>query len=184
MIKNDDNQIIEQILRGNGNLYEVLVKKYQKQVYTLSFRMLNDKEDAKDIAQNAFIKAYDNLDSFNNKLKFFSWIYRITLNECINAQKRQSRFDSIDGNTKFKRVADSDSIEANFETTERNKLLETALDSLKQETKALIIMKYYEDMSYEEIASALDIPVGKVKSRLFSARQVLKENLIEQGILQ
>jgi RNA polymerase sigma-70 factor (ECF subfamily) len=184
MDKQEDNIVIEQILAGNARLFETLVKKYQKQVFNLAFRMLGLREEAQDVAQSAFVKAYENLGSFNFESKFFSWIYRIAINECINAQKRQARFENADENNIETLATNCSDAATDLEDKEQTVIINKAVTELRDDYRALIILKYYDNFSYEEIAQTLEIPVGKVKSRLFSARQSLKEKLIREGIFQ
>src|SRR5512139_4043151 len=96
MIHLDDNGLVQRTLEGDRNAFGVLVERYQAQVYTIAWRMLGVKEEAEDVAQAAFLKAYEKLSTFDSRYKFFSWIYRIAHNESVNAIERRSRMQALD----------------------------------------------------------------------------------------
>ena len=171
----NDFVLVEAVLNGNVNAFEELVKKYQKPVYNLAFKMTGSYDEAKDITQNTFIKGYEKLKSFDSSYKFFSWIYRIALNESLNAVSAKKRFS--DSEDTF--MVSSDTPAEIYDKTEEAETVNRALETLKDDYKSLIVLKHYQGLSYDEIAVVLNISVQKVKSRLFMARQLLKNILVQ-----
>ncbi|MDQ1265180.1 MAG: hypothetical protein QG635_330 [Bacteroidota bacterium] len=176
MNNKDDNTVIKEILKGNKAEFGYLVVKYQKPVYNYAVRMVKDIEDAKDLTQNVFIKVYDKLSTFNSNYKFFSWIYRIAVNETINflnARKVHEDIADFGLSAKLKdKTADSQELSA---------MLIEAMQFIQVQERTLITLKYYQGFAYSEIAEIMSIPETKVKSGLYSARQSLKNVLINKG---
>lgn len=170
-----DYDIIRNVQLGKLNDYEVLVKKYQSPVFNILYRMLNQSESAEALTQEVFVKAYEKLDSFNFKSRFFSWIYRIAINTAISYRKKTLRFVSLESMPQ--QVVSP--VEEKMMVKERSDMLKAAINCLKEKYKAVIVLRYYEELNYNEMAEALDIPERKVKSRLFDARQLLKGQLQE-----
>jgi len=175
----DDADAVRECLAGNSEAFGVLVKKYQQPIYNLALRMLREPEDAMDVSQTVFIKAFEKLDSYNPAHRFFSWIYRIAINESINFSKRSKRLDEYESGV-------SASEEMTPEDRYRDEALEeevsAAISLLTMDYRTVIVLKHYNDLSYQEMAEVLDIPEKTVKSRLFSARQRLKDILQKRGI--
>lgn len=170
-----DFDIIRSIQNGQVNDYEALVKKYQSTVFNVVFRMLNQRESAEALTQEVFVKAYENLDSFNFKSRFFSWIYRIAINTAISYRKNNQRFVSLEHMPQHMVKP----VEAQMMDKERSATLKAAINRLKEKYKTVIVLRYYEQLSYNEIAEILNIHEKKVKSRLFDARQLLRNHLQE-----
>jgi RNA polymerase sigma-70 factor, ECF subfamily len=169
----DDAVLIRQSLAGETDSFGLLVRRYQNVMYTVAFRMVGNGEDAKDVTQDAFVKAYRQLASFDPSYKFFSWLYRIVVNESFNvirARRPQEPIDSavaIRGNP--------------FDTAlagERHAHIDAALQRLTPEYRSVVVLRHFAGQSYSEIAEALSIPEKTVKSRLFTARQLLGEMLL------
>ncbi|MCX6234334.1 MAG: RNA polymerase sigma factor [Bacteroidetes bacterium] len=165
--------IIEEVLAGKPSSYGKLIRMYQQPVYRLAFKMTGSREDAKDLTQIIFMKAYINLKTFATTRKFFSWIYRIALNETLNHLKSARQFVDLDD----EEIIDHGSPEEVYATKERKVMVQRALLTLDPKHRSLVIMKYYDGLSYEEISEVTGLPMKKVKSRLFEARQNLKEYL-------
>ena len=174
MIELDDARLVQETLDGNQRAFEQLVERYQKPLYNIAFRITGDASDAEDVAQTAFLKAYEKLASFNPRFKFFSWLYRIAVNEALNTEKQRQHHDLLDESN----VA-GDGIE---EQVDRDGIVHRCIQRLKPDYRAVVVLRHFEDLSYEEIGRALDLPVKTVKSRLFSARSMLREIFIEQGL--
>ena len=173
MITKDDNELVYEVIHGSISSFEILIERYQKTVFNIVFRMINDKETSRDLTQDIFIKVYEKMGSFNFNYRFFSWIYRIAVNETINYLKSQRKFEDLKKIEGFYMVGEP---EAGKE--ERNKKLRTGLKKLRADYRLLLLLKYFFCLSYEEMAEVLEIPVNKVKARLFSAREKLKEELL------
>ena len=178
MIEHDDNELVRQCLAGNPQAFEVLVEKYQKPIFNVAYRMTHNYEDAEDITQSVFVKAYEKLRSFRPSYKFFSWIYRIAVNETLNVLQQSKRTEEI--NSEYS--ASEKTPDESYAETELQEKLQEALMGLSMEYQVLILLKHFQHFSYREIAYIMDIPEKKVKSRLFTARQLLRDILMRRGI--
>jgi len=178
MIERDDNELVRQCLAGNPQSFEVLVEKYQKPIFNVAYRMTHNVEDAEDITQTVFVKAYENLRRFRPKYKFFSWIYRIAVNETLNALQQSKRTEEIDSEYSSQEKTPDES----YAQTELHEKLQEAMLGLSMESQVLVLLKHFQHFSYREIAYIMDIPEKKVKSRLFTARQLLHNILVRKGM--
>ena len=169
-----DGALVERCLAGEQAAFETLVSRYQRGLFNVALRMLGSYEDARDCTQTAFVKAYEHLATFDTSQKFFSWIYRILKNECLNAlrNRRPSEPVSLDWPS-GDRPSDA------LESRDRQRAVQTALLALSSEYREVIVLRHFTDLSYEDIAATLGIPVKTVKSRLYSARQRLGDLLAE-----
>lgn len=179
MIEAQDTVLVRQCLKGNLAAFEKLVDKYEKVIFNIAYRMLNDVQESEDITQSVFIKAYENLENYNEKYKFYSWIYRIAVNETLNQIKKNKRMNKVNINeTMDIQDRDEDSRES-----EMSGQMQAALMKITPEQRSLIMLKHVEDCSYLEISQILNIPEKKVKSRLYDARQQLKRFFIQDGLV-
>jgi RNA polymerase sigma-70 factor, ECF subfamily len=172
----DENNDIRRIQQGNTECYNVLVLRYQSAIFGLLYNMLHQRVVAEDLTQEVFIRAYENLGKFNYKSRFFCWIYRIAINTAITYKKKNNRTFLNETST----PDTVESIEDRIVGIERNMLLNKAIERLNDKCKQVIILKYFEQLSYNEVAKVLDIPEKKVKSRLFDARKLLRSYLEEK----
>ena len=169
----DDAVLIRQSQAGETDAFGLLVRRYQNVMYTVALRMVGNGEDARDVTQDAFVKAYRQLATFDPNYKFFSWMYRIVVNESFNAIRARRPQEPIDNAVAGKGNP--------FETAlagERHAHIEAALQRLTPEYRSVVVLRHYAGQSYSEIAEALSIPEKTVKSRLFTARQLLGEMLL------
>lgn len=173
-----DEILVERCLGGETRAFETLVDRYQTVLYNLALRMVKDVQDAEDITQTAFLKAYEKLDRYDPSYKFFSWIYRITVNESLNFLKRQKDHDPLDGEHASSVASPAEAFEQN-EVSER---VGDALHELEPEDRAILLLKHIQGFSYQEIAFVFEIPAKTVKSRLYTARQRLKDVLVASGL--
>ena len=160
-------------MTGDRQAFEALLLQYEKPVFNAAFRMLNSTDDAKDVTQTVFLKVFENFDSYDPSRRFFSWIYRITLNESINWLGKSRRLEplqheAVDRGKGPDQEVDSASVSEN---------VQAALMTMKPDYRTVIILKHFLGCSYVEISEILEIPEKKVKSRLYSARQLLKDAL-------
>lgn len=158
---------------------EVLVTHYDKPVFNAAYRMLGNTDDAADVSQSAFMKAFENIGKFDTGHRFFSWIYRIALNESIDQLKRRQRLQQVD----VELVDEHAAPPRDVNKSQVNEELQSALLALSNEHRAVIVLHYFCDCDYRQISDTLDIPEKTVKSRLFSARQQLKLRLARHGII-
>jgi RNA polymerase sigma-70 factor (ECF subfamily) len=175
MVELEDSALVQQTLEGNMRAFEVIVDRYQKPVFNIALRMLRDADDAEDVAQVAFLKAYENLRLYKPGFKFFSWLYRIAMNESLNFLRQRRPFERMEDVREAAALADE------VETAEVAQQIEQALMRLTADQRAVVVLKHFEGFSYLEIGQILDISEKKVKSRLFAARQVLRGVLVKKG---
>jgi RNA polymerase sigma-70 factor (ECF subfamily) len=179
MIEMDDADLVDECIKGNPQAFGQIVDRYEKVIFNLAYRMSNSIYDAEDITQNVFIKVYENLRKYNRHYKFFSWLYRMAVNESLNLVKFRKKLDRLDGSHA---VADP-TPEIKYQQTETEQLIQAALMSLKADYRLVMILKHFQNFSYEEIARVLKISEKKVKSRLYTARQLVGQILTDRGIL-
>ena len=179
MIERDDKKLVKDCLKGSKKAFEILVDKYQKTIFNTVYHMIHDFDDAEDITQRIFIKVFENLNSFNPKYKFFSWMYRITMNESLNHINQMKSLDPLSENL----VAHERTPEEAYNGIEVNEKIQRALMHLDPDYRILIILKHFQDCSYKEIAFILNVPEKTIKSRLFTARQLLKDMFIRKGMV-
>lgn len=166
--EHEDSRWVAACLRGDPDAFEPLVRKYERVMFSVALRLVGDYEDARDVTQNAFIRAFERLDQFDPGRKFFSWIYRIAVNESLNlrrARKPQTPLQDV--------FAVSGEPLDGLEREELAKRVEAALAKLSFEYREVIVLRHFAESSYEEIAQATGVPEKTVKSRLFTARQRL-----------
>ena len=185
----DEARIIRMVLSGDVNAYEQLVKANEKNVYNLAFKMTGSEQDAMDISQDAFLKAYINLPGFNGTSKFSVWLYRLTYNLCIDFLRKKKRectvpaeYENDSGQTVPVQQEDSSpGIEDAVIKTEQYREVMQAINMLPEKYRGILLMHCIDDMKYSDIARALDINEGTVKSRLSRARRLLAEKLQKDG---
>ena len=177
MGKTDDPELIARCLDGDRKSFEMLLIRYEKPVFNAAFRMLHNKEDARDVTQTVFLKVYENLDRYDPRFRVFSWIYRIAMNEAIDCLNKRDRTETIEDES-----ADPGSgPEQETRNAQLRNDLQTALMSIKPEYRTVVVLKHFLDCSYFEISEILDLPEKTVKSRLFAGRQLLKDVLTRSG---
>jgi RNA polymerase sigma-70 factor (ECF subfamily) len=180
----EDRQLINDCLNGRDEAFSELVRRYQDRLYNAVFRFLNDAEDAQDVTQEAFISAWQALGRFKGDAKFFTWIYRIAINHAIDLRRKQKVGQSLEVrlNEELVPVAASPSNrpEDAAERRDEAEKLRKALDLLSPEHRMVLILKEIDGMKYEEMADALEVPIGTIRSRLHRARLELREILERQ----
>jgi RNA polymerase sigma-70 factor (ECF subfamily) len=175
-----DRERVMLMLDGDQDAYTDLVLEYQRAVFNLTYRMLGDTVEAEDAAQEAFLRAYRNLDRYDTTRSFKTWVLSIASNYCIDIiRKRRLSWLSLDDLLpgEVMSAIEHQSIEELMVDGERDRNVQEMMTLLKPDERAIIILRYWNDLAYEEIADALDINVGVVKSRLFRARQALANRI-------
>jgi RNA polymerase sigma-70 factor (ECF subfamily) len=181
MIEDDDATAARECLAGNGQAFTRLVERYERPVYNVALRMLRNPEDARDVSQTVFLKAYQGLEKYDPQYKFYSWIYRIAINEALDMLRlRRREAGPVDEQVPSGDPGPAESLAE--DSTQRE--VADAIDQLKPDYRAVIVLKYIADRSYEEIAGILGIEVKTVRSRLFTARQAMKDRLSARGVLE
>jgi RNA polymerase sigma-70 factor (ECF subfamily) len=180
-----DEELVLRVQRGDKSAFDYLVIKYQHRIIQLVNRYIKDPSEAQDVAQEAFIKAYRALADFRGEAAFFTWLYRIAINTAKNyllSRSRRSANYQVD-------IQDAEALEnapqlQGLETPERQLLNQEIIDAIKasieelpEDMRTAIVLREFEGMSYEEIAEAMDCPVGTVRSRIFRAREAIDNKL-------
>ncbi|MFN7946412.1 MAG: sigma-70 family RNA polymerase sigma factor [Blastocatellia bacterium] len=179
-----DDQLIERTLAGETDTFNVLVRRWERQIYGLALRMMGREEEARDICQETFLAAYRNLSRFRGEAKFSSWLYRIALNACHSRLRRQGvaaeqSLDATDAEGRPFEIADetAENTSERLHRDQRVAIVRRALHALPAEMRQVIVMKEYEEMTFAEIAEVLGIPVSTVKSRLYTGLQLMRAKL-------
>ena len=173
-VREDDREAIEACQRGDREAFDRLVQRYQRDVYRLCYRYLNNHEDADDVAQEAFLRAYRAIGRFRGESAFSTWLYRIAVNACLNyrAARKPPAFEVPDA------VPDPrPGAQADVEREERSRHVREAVSRLPEKQRATVILKIYHDLTHEEVAGILGSTVGTVKANLFHALANLKKTL-------
>ncbi len=179
MSAEEDAVLVRACRDGDEKAFAVLVERHEKAIFNAAFRMVNDYDDAKDITQGVFLKAYESLGSYDPSFKFFSWIYRIAINESLNFLQRRDRLEPLDEDD----ASTDPDPEERAAGDEISRGVQGALMTLAPDYRAVIVLRHFLDCSYEEISRIVRVPEKTVKSRLFTARQQLKEILSRRGIV-
>jgi RNA polymerase sigma-70 factor, ECF subfamily len=179
MDDDEDLKLVQESQHGSRESFERLIFRYEKSIFNAAYRILRDFEDAKDVTQNVFLKAFQNLEHFDTKHRFFSWIYRIALNESINLCKRRRRLDPVDDT----RIGACNTPENLLGRQELGEVVQAALMSLEFKHRVIVVLRHFNDCSYQEMSEILEIPERTVKSRLFTARTLLREILSGKEVL-
>ena len=189
MTREQELTLIRQVQHGDTDAFELLVAAYEKTVYNVALQMTGNREDAQDLTQEAFFKAYNSLSSFRGESKFSSWLYRIVSNLCLDFKRRQSRRPSSsltveddEGETLQLDIADeSQSPEVLLERKLTRDAVRRGLAELPDEQRQILLLREIQGLSYDEIADAMGLEPGTVKSRIFRARKKLCAFLLKDG---
>ena len=190
-----DAEIVQRAREGDHEAFRILVERYQGRAYRLALRVVRDEEQARDAVQDAFIKAYGSLDRFQGRSGFYTWLYRIVMNQCLDRKRR----DKSDRELEWDEVTAARAVQAPAagggegegagpapdaaaERGELRQILAKAIAELPEEARRTIELREIDGLSYREIAEALGIPKGTVMSRLHYARRSLQESLRTAGI--
>ena len=174
----DDSRLVEGTLAGQMECFELLLRKYEKPVYNVAYRLLGNCADASDVTQIAFVKAFRNLKSVDPEQKLFSWLYRIAINEALNLVRKNSRTQALSDDL----VSSQPSPEDCVRQAELDGEVQKAMMQLTTDYRIVIVLRHFVECSYREMSRVLDIPEKTVKSRLFTARRQLRDTLVKQGI--
>jgi len=180
-----DQVLVERVQAGDKRAFDLLVLKYQHKVLKLVSRFVNNPAEAEDVAQEAFLKAYRALPSFRGDSAFYTWLYRIAINTAKNAivsnRRRPVDFDldlqDPDQYERHGRLKDEDTPEGMLLTDEIRETVGRAIEGLPEDLRTAIVLRELEGLSYEQIARAMDCPVGTVRSRIFRAREAIDRHL-------
>lgn len=183
-----DEELVVKAVEGDSYCFEQIVSKYEKLVYSICYRMFNNKEDALDCSQDTFLKVYKNMGKAIGKGSFKSWICTIATNTCLDELRKRSKKQTISLDANYSNDEDSSKREVadtaptpldELLTNESSQILKDAINALADDYKAIIILRDIEGLSYDEIAESLDISLGTVKSRISRARKKLQNIYLE-----
>lgn len=181
-----DAHAVERVLEGDSSAFEYLILKYQSQLLATAQNIVKVRENAEDLVQESFMKAYEKLETLKDPNQFYPWLKRITVNLALNYFDRSKRIVDVeteDGTgSYFDNVPVMEGPEDLALKEEMRRYVRTFVDSLPDRLRVVVILREVEDLSYEEISDMLKIPLGTVRSRLFNARQIVKERLVRQGL--
>ncbi len=174
-----DHALIMRCRRGDRQALGELIKEYERPIYNAAYRILGNPDDAADVTQTVFMKAFERLDQYNPEYKFFSWIYRITVNESINLRNRSKNLQTLEDED----IASVSNPEEDVDANKLSRIIQAGLMDLQEDYRVVVVLRHFSDMSYKDISVVLRIPEKTVKSRLYSARQLMKAQLTEQGLI-
>ncbi len=178
-----DEQLVEQAVNENSEAFGEIVKRWERKIFALCFGMLAREDEARDAAQETFISAYKNLKNFRGDAKVSSWLHRIAVNQCLTVKRRaKTRSESFldDENNAEEKVFVAPSRLSPSRATEQNerlKIIRQAVASLPADLRQIVVMKEFEEMTFQEISDALDLPLSTIKSRLYTALKQLRMKL-------
>jgi len=188
MTINKDQILIHKILGGDTNAFSQLVDQYKDLVFTLALRMLKNREEAEEVAQDTFIKAYKSLDRFKGDAKFSTWLYRVAYNTCLDRIKKNKKYLNdvpIDEFTEHE-VKSIDNALLGMMTAEKEAAIKACIDQLPSEDAFLLTLYYFDDLSLDEISKVVNLTSNNIKVKLFRCRKklahILKANLDSETI--
>ena len=173
-----DDALVERVRHGDRDAFAALVVRYQRPVYNAAWWVLRNAEDARDVAQIVFMKVAERLDEYDPRYRFFSWIYRIAVNESLNMLRRHGREEPLDDEMD-RPGPDGDDPEALASGAQRDGMVRDAVMRMSANDRTVLMLRHFSELSYQEIAEILDVDEKTVKSRLFEARQRLRGTLTE-----
>lgn len=177
-VEQEEDDLLVRCLDGDGGAFGELIDRYQRVLFNVSLRMVGNREDARDITQTVFLKAYQSLGSFDRKHRFFSWVYRITINESLNHLSKNRRLEPLDESLQSRECGPD-------EECDRHQLsdsIQAALSKLSPDYRQVIVLRHFAQLSYQEMSGVLEVPEKTVKSRLYTARQLLGDMFSKHGI--
>jgi RNA polymerase sigma-70 factor (ECF subfamily) len=185
-VSGDDHRLIGECLQGRTEAFGVLVQRYQDRLYNTVYRLLDNAEDAKDAVQEAFLNAYQSLETFKGDSLFFTWLYRIAVNTAFSLKRKQRATLSIyqggegGGGQEPHDPSLTSQPEHALETADEERRVQNALNRLSAEHRVVLIMKDMEGQKYEVMAEVLGVPIGTIRSRLHRARMELREIFLQE----
>lgn len=174
----DDGDLVRACRQGDQAAFEALVDRHQRRIYNVALRVARSREDARDISQNVFVKVFANLGSYDPRFKFTTWIARIALNESLNFIQGRRPQETVDEGWASTDRGPGEVAGAG----ELRRAMEKALMTLSMDYRLVVILRHFMELTYTEMAAILEVPEKTVKSRLFTARQMLREVLARQGV--
>jgi len=186
-----DYELIDDAINGNEDAFGIIMERYKNSLYGLIFKMVRNHEETQDLVQEAFIKSYNALESFNKQYSFSTWLFKIASNNCIDhLRKRRLQTTSIDAPIRTDEGSISQDLPDTSYSPEKDSLrnelfvsINSIIEELPDKYREVINLRHKEDKSYDEISQALEIPIGTVKARIFRAREILKKSITKMKLL-
>ena len=176
MTGREDLELIDLFRQGNESAFNEIVRRYQEKIYWVARRFVNDHDEADDVVQEVFIKAYDALKDFRSESGLYTWLYRIAVNMSLNVVRKRKVREFLQLDTLLgEEQSSEDRPDEELERSEHRTLVQEAVDKLPEKQRAVFVMRYYEELSYEEIAAILKTSVGGLKANYFHAIRKIGE---------
>ncbi len=179
MKEDDDATLVRRCRDGDRAAFEQLVVRYQKPVFNAALRLLREPEDARDVAQTTFLKVFEHIAEYDPSFKFYSWIYRIAINESLNALGSRKPCEGVNG----EEADTAPGPDRQLEGEQTGQAIEEALMRIKPELRAVVVLRHFMQLSYRDMGDILLLSEKTVKSRLYSARQLLRDRLLQRGAI-
>lgn len=177
-IEQDDAQLVATSKNGDQDAFSLLVQRYQRRVFNLVFRMLQNYEEASEITQEAFLAAWQGLPAFRGEARFSTWLYRIAYNCALKQLETRRRDTALQVALQAEQIVEGDdSHSAHLAMLDNQEMVQEQLSQLPPKYRIVLILRHLQDMTYEEMAEVLTMPIGTIKTHLFRARNLLKERL-------
>jgi len=182
----DDTQLVKASQQGDQDAFALLVQKHQRRVFNMSLRMLQDYEEASEITQEAFLAAWQGLPSFRGEACFATWLYRIAYNCSLRQLEKHKRERALQAAIQAEQILEEVNkerqVEDILELRDRRTMVREQMEKLPARYRMVLILRHLQEMTYEEMAEVLTIPIGTIKTHLFRARHLLKERLLAQHL--
>jgi RNA polymerase sigma-70 factor (ECF subfamily) len=178
----DDAQFVKARQQGDQDAFAVLVQKHQRRVFNLSWRMLQDYEDAGEITQEAFLAAWQGLPAFRGEACFSTWLYRITSRCCLRRLERRKRERSLHAAIQAEQILEKKQAEDILERRNQQAIVREQMERLPDRYRVVLLLRHFQELTYEEMANILSMPIGTVKTHLFRARHLLKDRVLAQNL--
>lgn len=187
-----DNKLIDKVKSGDNQAIAKLINLYKDKIYFLGYRMLGNKEEAEDICQETFIRVYTNIDKYDNKHKFSTWVYKIATNLCIDRiRKNKKTIFSLDNNgddenIDWHSIVPDSGLNPEEETilNEQKHLIQVSFEKLPVKYRAIMTLRYVDELTLQEISEVLDLPVTTIKTRLHRGREHMRNNLLNENVIK
>ncbi|WP_084362035.1 RNA polymerase sigma factor [Robertmurraya korlensis] len=176
----EEVQWIQEVLGGNKQAYAHIINKYKNQLFATVLRMTKNPQDAQDFVQDAFIKVYHQLDKYEGKGSFSSWIYRVTINHCMDEFRKKSH-QIIKGKVDEERIVNPNHPEVIFLKNEKSRQLERLIATLPEEERLILLLRYVNEMSYSEISELVDTSLSNVRNKIHRAKKKMRETVKREG---
>jgi RNA polymerase sigma-70 factor, ECF subfamily len=185
-VEQDDPQLVKASQRGDQDAFALLVQRHQRRVFNLSVRMVQDYEDASEVTQEAFLAAWQGLPSFRGEARFATWLYRIAYHCCLRQLEQRKRGRDLQAVIQAEQILDEmnkeQRVEGILERRDLQAIVREQMEQLPANYRVVLILRHLQEMTYEEMAAVLSMPVGTIKTHLFRARHLLKERLLAQHL--